>query len=54
MDIFKYADSIHWMADYYDWHTGYIYAISEAKDTDRNHIKVYENGVLIGYVHREC
>lgn len=54
MDIFKYADSIHWMADYYDWHTGYIYAIREAKDTDRNHIKVYENGILIGYVHREC
>ena len=51
MDIFKYADSINWMADYFDYHTGYIYAITEATDTNR--IPVYENGVLIGFVNRE-
>ena len=52
MDIFKYADSIQWMADYYDHHTGYIYAITESKDTNRDRIKVYSDGVLIGFVNR--
>ena len=50
MDIFKYADSIGWAADYMDMHTGLIYAITRAY-TDENGkkvIPVYENGILIG------
>lgn len=51
MDIFKYADSIGWMADYMDLTTGYIYAITEAENHDR--IPVYDNSYLIGFVNRE-
>ncbi len=29
MDIYNYAESIDYMADYYDMHTGYIYGIQE-------------------------
>lgn len=29
MDIFEYAESINWSADYLDNHTGYIYKITE-------------------------
>lgn len=50
MDIFKYADSIGWAADYMDMHTGLIYAITRAY-TDENGkkvIPVYEDGILIG------
>lgn len=50
MDIFNYADSIGWMADYMDMHTGLVYAITKAY-TDENGkkvIPVYENGILIG------
>lgn len=50
MDIFKWADDMHWLADYMDHNTGYIYAITEAENKDR--IPVYDNGILIGYVNR--
>lgn len=30
MDIYEYAESIDWGADYYDWKTGHIYCIQEA------------------------
>jgi hypothetical protein len=30
MDIYAYAESINWSADYMDMHTGYIYKIEEA------------------------
>lgn len=30
MDIYAYAESINWGADYLDMHTGYRYAIQEA------------------------
>lgn len=30
MDIYKYAESVNWNADYYDMKTGYIYGIQEA------------------------
>lgn len=29
MDIYEYAESINWAADYLDMHTGYIYKIPE-------------------------
>ena len=29
MDIYKYAESINYNADYHDHHTGYIYHIQE-------------------------
>lgn len=51
MDIFAYADSINWAADYYDMHTGYIYGIT--KTNDHNTIPVYRDGQLIGYVNRD-
>ena len=55
MDIYKYAESINWNADYYDMHTGYIYGIQEAGRMRKffgieTPISVYDNGVLIGYV----
>lgn len=57
MDIFAYADSINWLADYYDFHTGYIYGIQEAKESNRNKMNVYElvdnQKVFIGVVRRE-
>lgn len=56
MDIFSYADSINWLADYYDFNTGYIYGIQEAAN-NRNEMNVYElidnQKVLIGVVRRE-
>lgn len=51
MDIFEYADSINWSADYYDMYTGYIYAITRASES-HDCIPVYDNGVLIGTVSR--
>ena len=51
MDIFAYADSIDWMADYYDFHTGYTYAIQSAPD--RNTIFVYNGKECIGKVTRK-
>lgn len=50
MDIFKWADEHNWTSDYFDIHTGYIYAISKADNKDQ--IPVYEDATLIGYVNR--
>lgn len=50
MDIFKWADDYNWNADYYDFHTGYTYAITSAENKDQ--IPVYEGKDLIGYVNR--
>lgn len=30
MDIYKYAESVNWNADYYEMKTGYTYGIQEA------------------------
>ena len=34
MDIYAYAESIDYLADYMDMTTGYIYKITEAKNND--------------------
>ena len=57
MDIYAYADSINWGADYYDWQTGYTYGIQEAGRARKLFgiempIPVYENGELIGYAEK--
>lgn len=56
MDIFSYAESIDWGADYYDMHTGYVYAIQEAKREAGNEtptsIKVYDGSTCIGVVNK--
>lgn len=56
MDIFSYAESIDWGADYYDMHTGYVYAIQEAKREAGNKtptsIKVYNGSTCIGVVNK--
>ena len=57
MDIYAYAESINWGADYYDMHTGLIYGIQEVGRAKKLFgidlpIPVYENGVKIGYVER--
>lgn len=52
MDIYNYAESINYAADYYDFHTGLIYAITEAKNHDGK-IPVYEDGRLIGFARKE-
>ena len=54
MDIYAYAESINWNADYYDWHTGYTYGIQEVGRLKKffgidAQIPVYDNGELIGY-----
>lgn len=54
MDIYAYAESINWSADYYDPHTGYIYGIQEAGRQRKLFgieapIPVYDGGVVIGY-----
>ena len=54
MDIYKYAESINWGADYLDMHTGYIYKIQEAGNARKLFgielpIKVYDSaGNFIG------
>lgn len=54
MDIYNYAKEIEYGADYYDFHTGYIYHISEYGKALKlglptPGIRVSENGVTIGY-----
>lgn len=49
MDIFEYARSINFMADYLDMHTGYIYKLTEYDPNTMPGIPVYEDGKLIGY-----
>lgn len=57
MDMYEYAESINWGADYYDPHTGYIYGIQEAGRARKFFgmempIPVYDNGVRIGFVEK--
>ena len=65
MNIYDYARSIDYSADYYDWNTGRIYKIQDygrdikASNDNPNDpsirarinrgIAVYEGGALIGY-----
>lgn len=53
MDIYEYAESIDYAADYYDFHTGYIYKIQEyglVKDDPEARIRVVDSsdGSCIG------
>lgn len=54
MDIYAYAKEINYSADYYDFHTGLIYGITEYGrclkfGLPTKGIPVYENGTLISY-----
>lgn len=50
MDIFKWAEEYSWCTDYYDQHTGRIYACTEYKrDAALPGIPVYQDGVLLGF-----
>ena len=54
MDIYGYAKSINYSADYMDMHTGLIYHIQEyGKELERGNmgakIKVSQDGKLIGF-----
>lgn len=57
MDIYEYAESINYGADYYDYQTGLTYGIQEVGrmkkffDIDAE-IPVYQDGKLIGYARR--
>lgn len=58
MDIYKYAEEIDYMADYYDFHTGLIYGIQDYGRALKfglptPGIAVYEDGKLIGYASKE-
>ena len=55
MDIFAYANSINWLADYYDHHTGYIYGITNAwtNENGKKVIPVYIDKSMIGTVTEE-
>lgn len=43
MDIFEFAKSVNWNADYYDYHTGYIYMITEASTYENKKIPAYDS-----------
>ena len=49
MDIYAYAESIDYAADYMDMHTGYIYGIVEYHKNNLPQIPIYDNGRLIGF-----
>lgn len=52
MDIYKYAESINYLADYYDYHSGLIYGIKEYKDKGLDKIPIYDPSLgnrIIGY-----
>ena len=59
MDIYAYAESIDYAADYYDHHTGYIYHIQEYGRMKKffgmteQGIRVSENGRTVGYARKE-
>lgn len=59
MDIYAYAESIDYAADYYDHHTGYIYHIQEYGrmkklfGIEEQGIRVSENGTTIGYARKD-
>ena len=68
MDIYAYANSINYGADYYDWTTGRIYKIQDyGRDIKASNdnpddeivrarvnrgIAVYEGNALIGYAQK--
>lgn len=58
MDIYAYAESINYGADYYDFHTGYTYGIQEVGRAKKFFgidlpIPVYdEDRNLVGYAQR--
>lgn len=58
MDIYSYAESINWSADYIDMRTGRIYKIQEAGNMkkffgiENPPIKVFQDGKFIGYASR--
>jgi len=49
MDIYEYAESINYSADYLDQHTGYIYCIQDYKRLGLPQIPITDNGRIIGY-----
>ena len=49
MDIYEYAESINYAADYLDQHTGYIYHIRDYKRLGLPQIPISDNGKIIGY-----
>lgn len=58
MDIYAYAESIDWGADYYDIHTGCTYGIQQAGRMKKffgidAEIPVYLDGKLIGYAQKD-
>lgn len=60
MDIYKYAESINYGADYYDFNSGYIYKIQEYKrrldeGTADAKIRVVDSysGDTLGYARKE-
>ena len=56
MDIYAYGESINWMADYMDMHTGLIYGLVDYHKHPENYpdgIPVYEDGMLIGYAKKK-
>ena len=56
MDIYKYAEEINYLADYYDCHSGLIYGIKEYKDKGLERIPVYDpslNNRIIGYAKKK-
>ena len=52
MDIYKYAESMDYMVDYYDMNSGKIYRITEAKNNDGK-IPVEVDGKIIGFAQRK-
>ena len=70
MDIYKYASFINYGADYYDFHTGYIYKIQDygrdikaslinpddeaVRARVNRGIAVYEGNTLIGYAQKRA
>ena len=58
MDIYTYAKSINYNADYYDYHSGYTYHIQDYGKALKfglptPGIRVSENGITIGYAQKE-
>ena len=60
MNIWNYARSINFGADYYDTYTGYTYHLQEYGNAKRfglptlyDGIRVSENGTTIGIIHEE-
>ena len=57
MDIYKYAESINYAADYIDMSTGYVYKIQDYGRSLKfgfpsSGIAVYNDSTLIGYARK--